>query len=161
MLKLSEWDILRTALVLTFAHCKQQKASICSLLSVITTFASTFALPLCHIYFCQHLLAVLCHIYIYSVLIMKALKIAIDSTNSCCRCTIRSACQKASQSSPRWLSLGTGQQCIDFEQVLPDRIPINQMTTVRHTFTLPVFIRGNLCRHALWLVITWDLMGLV
>lgn len=45
-------------------------------------------------------------------------------------CTIRSACQKASHSSPRWLSLGTGQQCIDFEQILPDRIPITQMTTV-------------------------------
>lgn len=54
------------------------------------------------------------------------------------KCTVRSACQKASHSSPRWLSLGTGQQCIDFEQVLPDRIPINQMTTVRLTIrTLP------------------------
>lgn len=54
------------------------------------------------------------------------------------RCTVRSACQKASHSSPRWLSLGTGQQCIDFEQVLPDRIPINQVTTVRLTIrTLP------------------------
>jgi plexin A len=51
---------------------------------------------------------------------------------------VRSACQKASHSSPRWLSLGTGQQCIDFEQVLPDRIPINQMTTVHLTIrTLP------------------------
>lgn len=46
------------------------------------------------------------------------------------RCTVRSACQQASQSLPRWLSFGAGQQCIDFEQVLPDRIPINQMTTV-------------------------------
>ncbi|GLH11401.1 uncharacterized protein GBIM_16185 [Gryllus bimaculatus] len=45
-------------------------------------------------------------------------------------CTVRSACQKATHSSPRWLSLGGGQQCIDFEQVLPDRIPISQMTTV-------------------------------
>ncbi|XP_018334683.1 plexin-B-like, partial [Agrilus planipennis] len=54
------------------------------------------------------------------------------------KCTIRSACQKASHSSPRWLSLGTGQQCIDFEQVLPDRIPVKQMTTVRLTIrTLP------------------------
>lgn len=54
------------------------------------------------------------------------------------RCTVRSACQKASHSAPRWLSLGTGQQCIDFEQVLPERIPINQMTTVRLTIrTLP------------------------
>lgn len=46
------------------------------------------------------------------------------------RCTVRNACQQASQSLPRWLSFGAGQQCIDFEQVLPDRIPINQMTTV-------------------------------
>ncbi|CAH0562365.1 unnamed protein product [Brassicogethes aeneus] len=54
------------------------------------------------------------------------------------RCTVRSACQKASHSAPRWLSLGTGQQCIDFEQVFPERIPINQMTTVRLTIrTLP------------------------
>ncbi|XP_012278173.1 plexin-B isoform X2 [Orussus abietinus] len=59
------------------------------------------------------------------------------------RCTVRGACQKASQSSPRWLSLGTGQQCIDFEQVLPDRIPINQMTTVQLTIrTLPELPAG-------------------
>ncbi|RZC36560.1 plexin-B [Asbolus verrucosus] len=54
------------------------------------------------------------------------------------KCTVRSACLKASHSPPRWLSLGTGQQCIDFEQVLPEQIPINQMTTVRLTIkTLP------------------------
>nr|CAD7258241.1 unnamed protein product [Timema shepardi] len=54
------------------------------------------------------------------------------------KCTVRSTCQKASHSLPRWLSLGTGQQCIDFEQVLPDRIPINQMTMVQLTIrTLP------------------------
>nr|CAI5855263.1 unnamed protein product [Callosobruchus analis] len=54
------------------------------------------------------------------------------------RCTVRSACQKASHSAPRWLSLGTGQQCIDFEQVYPERIPINQMTNVKLTIrTLP------------------------
>lgn len=59
------------------------------------------------------------------------------------RCTVRSACQKASHSSPRWLSLGTGQQCIDFEQILPDRIPINQMTTVQLTIrTLPELPSG-------------------
>lgn len=46
------------------------------------------------------------------------------------RCTIRSACQRDTSAS-RWLSLGTGQQCIDFEMVLPDRIPIYQMTTVQ------------------------------
>ncbi|XP_034935883.1 plexin-B [Chelonus insularis] len=54
------------------------------------------------------------------------------------RCTIRGACQKANKSSPRWLSLSTGQQCIDFEQVLPDRLPIKQMATVQLTIrTLP------------------------
>ncbi|XP_046682902.1 plexin-B isoform X1 [Homalodisca vitripennis] len=59
------------------------------------------------------------------------------------RCTVRSACQKASHSSPRWLSLGTGQQCIDFEQILPDRIPITQMTTVQLTIrTLPELPAG-------------------
>lgn len=59
------------------------------------------------------------------------------------RCTIRGDCQKASHSSPRWLSLGTGQQCIDFEQVLPDRMPINQMTTVQLTIrTLPELPAG-------------------
>lgn len=46
------------------------------------------------------------------------------------RCTVRSACQR-DQSASRWLSLGTGQQCIDFEMVLPDRIPISQQTTVQ------------------------------
>ncbi len=47
-----------------------------------------------------------------------------------CRCTVRSACQNATQGSPRWLSFGVGQQCIDFEQILPDRIPIDQMASV-------------------------------
>lgn len=47
------------------------------------------------------------------------------------RCTVRSACRKASHSAPRWLSYGTGQQCIDFEQVLPDKIPITLMATVQ------------------------------
>ena len=47
-----------------------------------------------------------------------------------CRCTVRSACQKATTSSPRWLAYGSGQQCIDFEQVLPDRIPITQTAVV-------------------------------
>ncbi|XP_052127793.1 plexin-B [Frankliniella occidentalis] len=54
------------------------------------------------------------------------------------RCTVRDKCQKAAHSSPRWLSVGSGQQCIDFEQVLPDRIPVSQMTTVQLTIrTLP------------------------
>lgn len=59
------------------------------------------------------------------------------------KCTVRSACQKAAHSSPRWLSFGTGQQCIDFEQVLPDRIPVNQMTDVQLTIrTLPELPAG-------------------
>ncbi|XP_014213293.1 plexin-B [Copidosoma floridanum] len=63
------------------------------------------------------------------------------------RCTVRRECKKADRadrSSPRWLSLGSGQQCIDFEQVLPDRIPIRQMTTVQLTIrTLPDLPSGN------------------
>lgn len=59
------------------------------------------------------------------------------------RCTVRDDCQKAVSSSPRWLSLGTGQQCIDFEQVLPDHIPIDQMDTVQLTIrTLPELPSG-------------------
>lgn len=46
------------------------------------------------------------------------------------RCTVRSACQKDTSAS-RWLSLGTGQQCIDFEMVIPGKIPIDQMATVK------------------------------
>ena len=50
------------------------------------------------------------------------------------RCTVKSACQKATTSSPRWLAYGSGQQCIDFEQVLPDRIPIAQTAVVSFFF---------------------------
>lgn len=46
------------------------------------------------------------------------------------RCTVRSACQKDTSAS-RWLSLGNGQQCIDFEMILPDKIPIDEMATVQ------------------------------
>ncbi|XP_046633766.1 plexin-B-like isoform X2 [Daphnia pulicaria] len=54
------------------------------------------------------------------------------------RCTVKSACQKATTSSPRWLAYGSGQQCIDFEQVLPDRIPVAQTAVVQLTIrTLP------------------------
>ncbi|XP_062544839.1 plexin-B isoform X1 [Armigeres subalbatus] len=45
------------------------------------------------------------------------------------RCTVRNTCQKDT-STARWLSISTGQQCIDFEMVSPDKIPINQMATV-------------------------------
>jgi hypothetical protein len=45
------------------------------------------------------------------------------------KCTVRSACQRDTSAS-RWLSLGIGQQCIDFEMVNPDKIQINQMTSV-------------------------------
>ncbi|KAE9543414.1 hypothetical protein AGLY_002214 [Aphis glycines] len=59
------------------------------------------------------------------------------------RCTVRSTCQKASHSSPRWLSLGTGQQCIDFEQISPDRIPIHQMSKLQLVIkTLPELPAG-------------------
>ncbi|XP_066956195.1 plexin-B-like isoform X2 [Macrobrachium rosenbergii] len=54
------------------------------------------------------------------------------------RCTVQSACQKATFSSPRWLSFGSGQQCIDFEMILPDRLPIDHDATVQLTIrTLP------------------------
>ncbi|XP_049538871.1 plexin-B [Anopheles darlingi] len=53
------------------------------------------------------------------------------------RCTVRTACQKDT-SAARWLSIGTGQQCIDFEMVAPDRLPIGQMSVVRLVIkTLP------------------------
>ncbi|XP_045114407.1 plexin-B-like isoform X2 [Portunus trituberculatus] len=59
------------------------------------------------------------------------------------RCTVQSACQKATFSSPRWLSFGSGQQCIDFEMILPDRLPITQSATVRLTIrTLPELPAG-------------------
>ncbi|KAK8746915.1 hypothetical protein OTU49_016897 [Cherax quadricarinatus] len=59
------------------------------------------------------------------------------------RCTVQSACQKATFSSPRWLSFGSGQQCIDFEMILPDRLPIDQMATVQLTIrTLPELPAG-------------------
>lgn len=61
-----------------------------------------------------------------------------------CRCTVKSACQKATTSSPRWLAYGSGQQCIDFEQVLPDRIPIAQ-TAVVSFFFLSLLSRKLLC----------------
>uniref|UniRef100_A0A034WKL2 Plexin-B n=3 Tax=Endopterygota TaxID=33392 RepID=A0A034WKL2_BACDO len=46
------------------------------------------------------------------------------------RCTVRSTCQKDT-SAARWLSLGSGQQCIDFESVVPDKIPISERTEVQ------------------------------
>ncbi|XP_052871807.1 plexin-B [Anopheles cruzii] len=53
------------------------------------------------------------------------------------RCTVRTACQKDT-SAARWLSIGTGQQCIDFEMVAPDRLPIGQQSAVRLVIkTLP------------------------
>ena len=56
------------------------------------------------------------------------------------RCTVKSACQKATTSSPRWLAYGSGQQCIDFEQVLPDRIPISQTAVVSSSRLAQAFI---------------------
>uniref|UniRef100_A0A182JEG4 Uncharacterized protein n=1 Tax=Anopheles atroparvus TaxID=41427 RepID=A0A182JEG4_ANOAO len=53
------------------------------------------------------------------------------------RCTVRTACQKDTIGA-RWISIGTGQQCIDFEMVVPDRVPIGQMSVVRIVIkTLP------------------------
>ncbi|XP_001352289.2 plexin-B isoform X1 [Drosophila pseudoobscura] len=43
------------------------------------------------------------------------------------RCTVRSTCQRDTSAS-RWLSLGSGQQCIDFESIVPDKIPITELT---------------------------------
>ncbi|XP_076061241.1 plexin-B-like [Oratosquilla oratoria] len=65
----------------------------------------------------------------------------------CCKninkCTVQSECEKATYSSPRWLSFGTGQQCIDFEMILPDRIPLHAMATVQLTIrTLPELPAG-------------------
>lgn len=53
------------------------------------------------------------------------------------RCTIRNACQK-DQAASRWLSHGNGQQCIDFEMVQPDRLPVDEMANVHLVIrTLP------------------------
>ncbi|XP_068152091.1 plexin-B [Drosophila tropicalis] len=46
------------------------------------------------------------------------------------RCTVRSACQRDTSAS-RWLSLGSGQQCIDFESIIPDKIPISELTQLQ------------------------------
>lgn len=46
------------------------------------------------------------------------------------RCTVRSTCQRDTSAS-RWLSLGSGQQCIDFESIVPDRIPITEVIQVQ------------------------------
>uniref|UniRef100_A0A6A7FV03 Plexin-B-like n=1 Tax=Hirondellea gigas TaxID=1518452 RepID=A0A6A7FV03_9CRUS len=59
------------------------------------------------------------------------------------RCTVATACQKAAFSSPRWLSFGAGQQCIDFEMIRPDRLPLSQLATVKLTIrTLPELPAG-------------------
>ncbi|XP_064537604.1 plexin-B [Drosophila montana] len=53
------------------------------------------------------------------------------------RCTVRSTCQRDTSAS-RWLSLGSGQQCIDFESIVPDKIPITELTQVQLVIrTLP------------------------
>jgi plexin A len=53
------------------------------------------------------------------------------------RCTVRSACQRDTSAS-RWLSIGVGQQCIDFETAIPDHVPINQMSSINLVIkTLP------------------------
>lgn len=59
------------------------------------------------------------------------------------RCTVRSTCQKDT-SAARWLSLGSGQQCIDFESILPDKIPITEVSKVQLIIrTLPEPFNGR------------------
>uniref|UniRef100_A0A1I8PJB4 Sema domain-containing protein n=1 Tax=Stomoxys calcitrans TaxID=35570 RepID=A0A1I8PJB4_STOCA len=58
-------------------------------------------------------------------------------------CTVRSTCQKDT-SAERWLSLGSGQQCIDFESILPDKIPITEVIQVQLMIrTLPEHYSGK------------------
>ncbi|XP_017111505.1 plexin-B isoform X1 [Drosophila elegans] len=45
------------------------------------------------------------------------------------RCTVRSTCQRDTSAS-RWLSLGSGQQCIEFESIIPEKIPITELTNL-------------------------------
>lgn len=50
------------------------------------------------------------------------------------RCTVKAACQNATSvladlSSPRWLSLNT-QQCIDFQSIRPEHLPLTSMTVI-------------------------------
>ena len=62
------------------------------------------------------------------------------------KCTVRGACQRDTSAS-RWLSIGVGQQCIDFEMVLPDKIPINQMAAVNLIIrTLPELPANAKCK---------------
>ncbi|XP_043246790.1 plexin-B-like [Amphibalanus amphitrite] len=46
------------------------------------------------------------------------------------RCTVRSECGKADSSSPRWLSIDAGQQCIDMERIEPQYIAIDQQAQI-------------------------------
>ncbi|KAH8252435.1 hypothetical protein KR038_011503 [Drosophila bunnanda] len=46
------------------------------------------------------------------------------------RCTVRSTCKRDTSAS-RWLSLGSGQQCIDFESIIPEKIPISELTNLQ------------------------------
>lgn len=45
------------------------------------------------------------------------------------KCTVRSACQRDTSAS-RWLSVNYGQQCIDFENVIPEKLQIGQTSSV-------------------------------
>ncbi|XP_037071029.1 plexin-B-like [Pollicipes pollicipes] len=57
------------------------------------------------------------------------------------RCTVRSECKKALSSSPRWLTIDAGQQCIDMEKIEPSQIAVNQpaeiLLTIRALPPLP------------------------
>ncbi|KAF2368826.1 Plexin repeat [Trinorchestia longiramus] len=60
------------------------------------------------------------------------------------RCTVASACENAGFSSPRWLNFRSGQQCIDFEAIDPEGLPINtEATLIQLTIrTLPALPTG-------------------
>lgn len=45
------------------------------------------------------------------------------------KCTVRGACQRDTSAS-RWLSLSYGQQCIFFENIIPDKLQISQSSNV-------------------------------
>ncbi|XP_037071066.1 plexin-B-like [Pollicipes pollicipes] len=49
------------------------------------------------------------------------------------RCTVRSECKKALSSSPRWLTIDAGQQCIDMERIEPSQIAVNQQAEISLT----------------------------
>uniref|UniRef100_A0A6A7FXH8 Plexin-B-like n=5 Tax=Hirondellea gigas TaxID=1518452 RepID=A0A6A7FXH8_9CRUS len=102
--------------------------------------------------------------YIYVLSKFKASKVAVQSCSyyadcsSCLlardpycgwcslekRCTVASACENAGFSSPRWLNVRSGQQCIDFEAIDPDGLPFStEASRIQLTIrTLPALPSG-------------------